>query len=108
LIPGVSRQQLHTYNKTDFGVAPRVILSLIGYAHAAPNLLSDLIGFKIVVLTPTATNFLYNITAYSVAIIDLRYLYFAVRYETDVYYFEMRSLSCNYCITQLTLPVILL
>lgn len=71
---------------------------MIGYAHGAPNSLSDSIGFKIVVLTPTTTNFLYNITAYSVAIIDLKYLYFAVSYETDVYYFEMRSLTCNYSI----------
>lgn len=87
LAPGVSRQQTQTYNKTNFASVPRVILSMIGYAHSAPNSVSDLFGFKIIVLTPTLTNFPYNITAYSVAIIDLKYLYFAVSYETDVYYF---------------------
>ena len=95
LFPGPSRQQTQTYNKTDFASVPRVILSMIGYAHSTPNLASDLFGFKIVVLTPTLTNFAYNITAYTVAIIDLKYLYFAVSYETDAYYLSMNSLTCN-------------
>ena len=84
------------YNKTNFAITPKVILSLIGYTQTPPTLPTSAFGFRITIFNVNTVSFTYNITVYGSTVYALNYLYLAVQYDTNVFYTDIVSLTCNY------------
>lgn len=90
------QRPIKAYNKTNFAITPKVILSLIGYTQTPPALPTLPFGFRINIFNVNSLNFTYNITVYGSMVYALSYLYLAIQYDTNVFYTDMVTLTCNY------------